>query len=35
VKPQAIPVQLSVFEWAFHYAYQTAGYARAVLQTGC
>ena len=24
----AIPVQLSVFEWAFHYVYQTAGYAR-------
>jgi uncharacterized SAM-binding protein YcdF (DUF218 family) len=31
----AIPVQLSVFEWAFHYVYQTAGYARAVLQPGC
>jgi uncharacterized SAM-binding protein YcdF (DUF218 family) len=31
----AIPVQLSVFEWAFHYAYQTAGYVRAMLQPGC
>lgn len=31
----AIPVQLSVFEWAFHYVYQTAGYARAVLQPDC
>jgi hypothetical protein len=31
----AIPVQLSVFEWAFHYVYQTAGYVRAVLQPGC
>ncbi len=31
----AIPVQASVFEWAFHYVYQTAGYARAMLQPGC
>jgi uncharacterized SAM-binding protein YcdF (DUF218 family) len=31
----AIPVQLSVFEWAFHYVYQTAGYLRAMLQPGC
>lgn len=31
----ALPVHLSVFEWAFHYVYQTAGYARAVLQPGC
>ena len=31
----AIPAQLSVFEWTFHYVYQTAGYVRAVLQPGC
>ncbi len=31
----AIPVQLSVFEWAFHYGYQTLGYVRAMLQPGC
>jgi hypothetical protein len=31
----AIPVQLPVYEWAFHYVYQTAGYVRAVLQHGC
>lgn len=30
-----IPAQLSLPIWAFHYAYQTAGYARAVLQPGC
>ena len=31
----AIPAQLSVFEWTFHYVYQTAGYVRAMLQPGC
>jgi uncharacterized SAM-binding protein YcdF (DUF218 family) len=31
----AMPVQLSVFEWTFHYVYQTAGYLRAALQPGC
>lgn len=31
----ALPVRLSLFEWAFHYAYQTAGYVRAMLQPGC
>jgi uncharacterized SAM-binding protein YcdF (DUF218 family) len=31
----AMPVQLPVYEWAFHYVYQTAGYVRAVLQHGC
>lgn len=31
----ALPVRLSPFEWVFHYAYQTAGYARAILQPGC
>jgi uncharacterized SAM-binding protein YcdF (DUF218 family) len=31
----ALPVQPSILEWAFHYVYQTAGYARAMLQPGC
>jgi len=31
----ALPDRLSLFEWAFHYVYQTAGYARAMLQPGC
>ena len=31
----AIPDRLSIFEWAFHYVYQTAGYIRAFLQPGC
>jgi uncharacterized SAM-binding protein YcdF (DUF218 family) len=31
----AIPARLSVFIWAFHYVYQTAGYVRAMLQPGC
>jgi hypothetical protein len=30
-----IPTQLPLPIWAFHYVYQTAGYARAVLQPGC
>ncbi len=29
------PQHLSVLEWAFEYVYQTAGYARAVLETAC
>jgi uncharacterized SAM-binding protein YcdF (DUF218 family) len=29
------PSDLSVPRWAFEYAYQTAGYVRAVLQPGC
>ncbi len=29
------PARLSVPRWAFEYAYQSAGYARAVLQPGC
>jgi hypothetical protein len=31
----AIPVRLSVPIWAFQYVYQTAGYARALVQPGC
>jgi uncharacterized SAM-binding protein YcdF (DUF218 family) len=31
----ASPARLSVAGWAFQYLYQTAGYARAVLQPGC
>ena len=31
----ASPAQLSVPKWAFQYAYQTAGYVRAVSQPGC
>lgn len=31
----ALPVRMSFFEWMFHYAYQSAGYARAILQPGC
>ncbi|AWT56764.1 YdcF family protein [Mycolicibacterium smegmatis] len=31
----ALPVEPSLFEWVFHYGYQTAGYAKAVLQPGC
>jgi uncharacterized SAM-binding protein YcdF (DUF218 family) len=29
------PAHLSVLEWAFEYVYQTAGYAREVLEPGC
>jgi uncharacterized SAM-binding protein YcdF (DUF218 family) len=29
------PEHLSVLEWAYQYAYQTAGYAREVLEPGC
>lgn len=31
----ASPVQISIPLWAFQYVYQTAGYARAVVQPGC
>lgn len=31
----ASPTHLSLLGWAVEYAYQTAGYARAVLQRGC
>jgi hypothetical protein len=31
----ASPADISVPGWAFEYVYQTAGYARAVLQPGC
>jgi len=31
----ASPAQLSVPKWAFQYAYQTAGYVRAVSEPGC
>lgn len=31
----ALPVRLPMWEWMFHYGYQTAGYARAVVQPGC
>jgi hypothetical protein len=31
----AIPGRLSVPIWAFQYVYQTAGYARALVQPGC
>jgi uncharacterized SAM-binding protein YcdF (DUF218 family) len=31
----ASPDHLSAHEWAFEYVYQTAGYARALLQPGC
>jgi uncharacterized SAM-binding protein YcdF (DUF218 family) len=31
----ASPDRLSTLEWAFEYVYQTAGYARAVLEPGC
>jgi len=31
----ASPARISVPRWAFEYVYQTAGYARAVLQPGC
>lgn len=30
-----IPTHLSVPKWAFQYVYQTAGYARTLLQPGC
>jgi hypothetical protein len=30
-----IPARLSLPVWAFQYVYQTAGYARALLQPGC
>jgi uncharacterized SAM-binding protein YcdF (DUF218 family) len=29
------PAHLSVWEWAYHYVYQTAGYARAALEPSC
>jgi hypothetical protein len=29
------PTHLSVVEWAYQYAYQTAGYVRAVFERGC
>jgi uncharacterized SAM-binding protein YcdF (DUF218 family) len=31
----ASPAQMSVPRWAFEYVYQTAGYARAVMEPGC
>lgn len=31
----ASPAHISALRWAFEYVYQTAGYARAVLQPGC
>ncbi|ORV34876.1 hypothetical protein AWB99_01945 [Mycolicibacterium confluentis] len=31
----ASPTHLSAWEWASEYAYQSAGFARAVLQPGC
>jgi uncharacterized SAM-binding protein YcdF (DUF218 family) len=31
----ASPAHISVPRWAFEYVYQTAGYARAVLEPGC
>lgn len=31
----ATPTRTSIPRWAFEYVYQTAGYARAVLQPGC
>jgi uncharacterized SAM-binding protein YcdF (DUF218 family) len=30
-----IPGPLPIPIWAFHYAYQTAGYVRAMVQPGC
>ncbi|QDQ99013.1 YdcF family protein [Tomitella fengzijianii] len=31
----AAPTHLSVVEWAWAYAYQTAGYAKTLLESGC
>jgi DUF218 domain len=31
----ASPTQIPITRWAFEYVYQTAGYVRAVLQSGC
>lgn len=31
----ASPTHMSLLDWVFEYAYQTAGYVRAVLQPGC